>query len=179
MSTFEFVFSLYGLLLGLSLAEVLGGFARAMRAHRTVPVGLQSPLLGLIVMLDLTAFWLLAWGIRDALAPTYRTLVIGLLISGLYYLAATMIFPQEGQAGTGLDDHYRRVKPKVLGALLACNLAAYIAAAALGAASLDLPKILHMLGFAALVGLVIVLRNRTANVVLLSVICAWYFAAML
>ena len=33
MSTFEFVFSLFGLLLGLSLAEVLGGFARAARGR--------------------------------------------------------------------------------------------------------------------------------------------------
>jgi hypothetical protein len=33
MSDFEFIFSLFGLLLGLSLAEVLGGLARAIEAR--------------------------------------------------------------------------------------------------------------------------------------------------
>ena len=36
MSPFEFVFSLFGLLLGLSLAEVLGGLARTLKMWRTV-----------------------------------------------------------------------------------------------------------------------------------------------
>lgn len=32
MSDFEFVFSLFGLMLGFSLAEVLGGFIRTIKA---------------------------------------------------------------------------------------------------------------------------------------------------
>ena len=33
MSEFEFIFALFGLLLGLSIIEVLGGFARAIEAQ--------------------------------------------------------------------------------------------------------------------------------------------------
>ena len=34
MTDFEFVFSLFGLLLGFSLVEVLGGMAKAIEAQR-------------------------------------------------------------------------------------------------------------------------------------------------
>jgi hypothetical protein len=34
MSAFEFIFSLFGLLLGLSLAEVIGGLARWVEVRR-------------------------------------------------------------------------------------------------------------------------------------------------
>jgi len=37
MDAFNFVFSLFGLLLGLALAEVLGGFGTALDARREVP----------------------------------------------------------------------------------------------------------------------------------------------
>ena len=39
MTAFEFVFSLFGLLLGLSLAEVLGGLARTLKQWRLVRPG--------------------------------------------------------------------------------------------------------------------------------------------
>ena len=34
MTSFELVFAVYGLLLGLAIAEVLGGFARALKLKR-------------------------------------------------------------------------------------------------------------------------------------------------
>ena len=39
MSGFEFMFSLFGLLLGLALAEGLGGFARSIEARHNVRIG--------------------------------------------------------------------------------------------------------------------------------------------
>lgn len=61
MSNFDFVFTLFGLLLGLSLAEVLGGFGRALQKRRKVRIGWLTPLLGLVVLLDVSSFWLVAW----------------------------------------------------------------------------------------------------------------------
>ena len=43
MSNFEFVFSLFGLLLGLALAEVLGGFGTAIQHRRKVKIGWLTP----------------------------------------------------------------------------------------------------------------------------------------
>lgn len=90
-----------------------------------------------------------------------------------------MILPQEGHDEPDLAAHYQRNKMKVLGALLLCNLAAYLAVVAVGAAPFDVPKMLHMGGFAALVAVLIALRNKATNIALLCVTCARYFAAML
>ena len=47
---FDFVFSLFGLRLGLSLAEVLGGLARTLKQRKSVRLGWLTPLLGLMVI---------------------------------------------------------------------------------------------------------------------------------
>ena len=43
MDAFNFVFSLFGLLLGLALAEVLGGFGTAMDSRRELRIGWLTP----------------------------------------------------------------------------------------------------------------------------------------
>lgn len=95
MSQFEFVFSLFGLLLGLSLAEVLSGFGKAVKARRRLRIGWLTPLLGVLVMLDLTSFWTTAWAARDLLPVNYLTLMLLLAFTGLYYLVATLVFPED------------------------------------------------------------------------------------
>ena len=39
MNGFEYIFTLFGLLLGLALAEGLGGLARALKARHRVHIG--------------------------------------------------------------------------------------------------------------------------------------------
>lgn len=46
MSGFEFIFSLFGLLLGLALAEGLGGLSRALKTSHRVRIGWPTALLG-------------------------------------------------------------------------------------------------------------------------------------
>ena len=61
MTSFEFVFSLYGLLLGLALAEVLGGLAKALKVRRRgghmglriTRLGLAMPLLATFLAIDI------------------------------------------------------------------------------------------------------------------------------
>ena len=60
MSDFEFFFSFYGLLLGLSVAEVAQEFSRTLRSRRRIRIGWLTPLLGVVVMLDISSFWVLA-----------------------------------------------------------------------------------------------------------------------
>ena len=43
MSSFEFVFSLFSLMLGLALANVLGGLGDALQERRKLNVGLLTP----------------------------------------------------------------------------------------------------------------------------------------
>ncbi len=134
MSPFELVFAVFGLLLGLALAEVLGGFSRAVklkRGTRPVRIGWLTPLLGLLVMLDLTNFWMVAWDARDQIDANYVTLVGVLVMVGIYYLAATLIFPETPEEWPDFDDWYDKQNGLVIGGLLTANVASWIGLIAL------------------------------------------------
>ena len=122
MDAFNFAFSLFAIILGLSLVEVLTGFARALKRRRVVHLGWLTPLLALFVMLDLTNFWEAGWSARRFLNPQYGILLIGLVVSGLYYLAASLIFPSEFGDRADFDDHYRQHGWQVMGAVIICDL---------------------------------------------------------
>lgn len=133
MSAFEFVFSLVGLLLGLSLAELLGGLAKAIKARRhAVRIGAEPlrlghlvPMLVIFLMLDIAGFWTYAWTVRDDIPPTYVTLVFGLMVTGLYYLAASWVFPDDLADRHELDSHYFEQMRPIFVVVILCNLLAY------------------------------------------------------
>ncbi|MEG3176325.1 hypothetical protein U1872_08800 [Sphingomonas sp. RB3P16] len=187
MSPFELVFAVYGLLLGLALAEVLGGFSRAVklkRGTRPVRVGWLTPLLGLVVMLDLTSFWLLAWDAREQIGANYVTLVGVLAMVGVYYLAATLIFPDAPEDWPDFDEWYDKQNRLVIGGLLAANVASWLGSIALDAVH-PLPEAAEKVGNGGLVlvyllsgfgvlGLLIALllvKGRWANVGMLAGVC--------
>ena len=129
MSAFEFVFSLFGLLLGFSLVEVLGGLGKVLKSRRHIRIGWLTPLLALFVMMDITSFWMWAWLAREGIPANAVSLFTGLLICGFYYLAAILLFPDDPAERGELDSHFFEQKPKVLSGVLACNLLAYCARA--------------------------------------------------
>lgn len=178
MTPFEFVFSLFALLLGLSLAEVLGGLARVLKQRKEVQLGWLTPLLGLLVMLDLTSSWALAYSLKDSIPANFLTLVIGLFVTGLYYLAATLVFPDDASKWPDLDDYYFRHKRQVLGGMLASRVVARAAQFALGAAGWN-----YFPAFAAFVVLALAAmfaKGKKANIAILVVFLSLYpaFAAL-
>ena len=122
MDAFNFAFSLFAIILGLSLAQVLKGFARALKRRRVVHLGWLTPLLAAFVMLDLTSFWESGWATRKFLTPQYGMLLIGLVMCGLYYIAASIIFPGDFGDRADFDEHYIEHRRQVLGAILICDL---------------------------------------------------------
>lgn len=174
MSAFEFVFSLFGLLLGLSLAEVLHGFVKVVRARERVTIGWQAPLLGLFLMLQLASFWIVAWSAQDVIPPSYASLVFGLVVTGAYYLAAALVFPDRPEEWPeGLDDYYAKHKRPVIAGMVLCSLLARGAQFALGAEdySVWVPFVLT-LSFLALMTALFFVRGRRANIAILSVLIA-------
>ncbi len=172
MTDFEFVFSLFGLLLGLSLAEVLGGLARTLKRRRTVRLGWLTPLLGLLVMLDLASSWALAYSLKQDIPANFLTLVIGLFVTGLYYLAATLVFPDDTAQWPDLDAYYFQHKKQVLGGILASRTLARAAQFALGAAGWN-----YFPAYAAFVVLAltaIFVRGKAANIFVLALFLALY-----
>ena len=132
MSNFEFVFSLFGLLLGLALAEVLGSLSDALQERRKLKVGWLTPLLGLLLVLDISSFWTVAWSIRDAFRPDYFHLLCGVLITGTYYFAACLVFPKDPAEWPDFDVYYFRHKRWLLGGMYSCNLLAMAGLQAIG-----------------------------------------------
>jgi len=147
MSDFEFVFSLFGLMLGFSLAELLGGLVRAVKSRRTVRLGWLTPLLALFVMLDLTTFWANAWDNRELIPARYGILVLGLLATGLYYFAASMVFPERGEDCPDLDAHFYARRRTVLLLVGLCNGLVLVALALIGAGEATHPVMLAIHGF--------------------------------
>lgn len=121
MTPFEFIFPLFGLLIGLSYAEVLGGLARALKAPGDVRIGWLTPLLGAMLLINLTMFWFASWQFRDTALPTREGFLQMLAMSGSYYLAAAMLFPSAVTEGQDLDDHLMDNKRIALLAIAACN----------------------------------------------------------
>jgi hypothetical protein len=121
MTAFEFVFSFFGLVLGLSVAEILTGFARVLREHGKIRLGWLTPLLGLILLVDLITFWTNAWAIRDSLPASFVVLAFGMAIAGVYFLAASLVFPIAAGAWPDLDHHFMRNKALVIGGVIAAN----------------------------------------------------------
>ena len=118
MTGFEFVFSLFGLLLGLCIAEVLGGLGRALEHREEVSIGWLTPMLGAFVLLDLTTYWFALWTDRDNVPINPLTLLLGTSFAAAYYLAAYLIFPDDLKRHADLDLHFMRVRRIVLGMAL-------------------------------------------------------------
>lgn len=177
MSNFEFVFSLFGLLLGFSLVEVLGKLAASVKARPQIRTGWLTPLLALFVLLDVTGFWSIVWDARDAIPASYGVLVIGLAITGLYYFAASLIFPSNLDADVDLDLWYFDHKATVFAILLACQLLAHGSKyAVVGAAGYQWPLSSWILFaiFIAAQAAAIFARGFRWNVTLLVVLIALY-----
>lgn len=192
MSNFEFVFSLFALLLGFSLVEVLGGLGRTL--HLSAPgrrrpgdaarvrIGWLTPLLGLVVMLDLTSFWVLAWRARDSVPPTYEALMFGLLVTGIYYLAAMLVFPARPEEWEDLDDHYMAHRRQVVAGVAACNLLANGASFAIGSQSAPggaAATAFIMLFYALLAGAFLAPWRRVQLVLLLALTGFYLFGGAL
>ncbi len=123
MGPFELTFSLFGLLLGLSFAQILGGFAKAAKRIPRYRMGFLTPLLCLFLLYDISTFWITAWTLRALLPTQIGTLVVGLIITGLYYFAAVLIWPEVGdeEGWNDLNGWMLRQKRKVLLSMLAAN----------------------------------------------------------
>ena len=122
MTAFEFIFPLFGLLVGLSYTEMLGGLARMLKSPRHVRIGWLVPLLGLLVLINLTMFWYGAWQLRHVAEPSSGTLLTTLLIGGTYFLAASMVFPTAGETVDNLDEYFFTVRRTALLAIAFCNV---------------------------------------------------------
>jgi hypothetical protein len=118
MSAFEFMFSFHGLLLGLTLAEIVSGFSRALDAREERPLGLITPLLTVVLIFAIIALWGAAW--RDLRQVVFSfDLLAGSAVTTLaFYFSATQLFPRERSTARSLDEHFFSHRRAILGGVI-------------------------------------------------------------
>ena len=175
MSNFEFVFSLYSLLFGLALAQVFAGFGNTLQERHKIRIGWLTPLLGLFVILDLTSFWEIGWQLRGMSRPAFLYLICGVLLAGIYYLAARLTFPRNFVEWPDFDVYYFRHRLWVLGGILFCNIVALVILLVVGSSFPRLPLgFMNDVTYFGLLIALIAVRNKRANIVLLALLLARY-----
>ncbi len=128
MSGFAFVFGVFGVVLGLAIVEILRGFGRGIKRPNLADqaprrIGWLSPMLALFLLYDIATFCASAWSAREAVPVTMPALALGMLVTGLYFFAATQLWPEPDDAAGWADGngwmlaHKRRIALSIL----ACN----------------------------------------------------------
>lgn len=123
MQEFDYAVTLFGLLLGLALTEALSGLARALKSRRNVRIGWSTVLLGILVACDVVTFWVLGWQIRAKITASWPMMFSGFIVTGIYYVAASLIFPES--ADEDHEAHFAANYRLVLAGMLICNIAMF------------------------------------------------------
>ena len=121
MSQFEFFMAFYGLLLGLGVAELLGGFANLLRQKSPPRLGLVTPLIGAIVLTEMLANFIDAWVKFQDIAITLPTLAIPTAIGLIYFVIAVIVVPRDLGEWTDLDDYMALRRRWIVGLLILAN----------------------------------------------------------
>lgn len=122
MDQFEFFFAFFGLLLGLALAELLNGYAAILREKVRPAWGLVTPLLGVLIVIEIAATFVDAW----LKLKTVDINLVGFALPGLigiaYYVAAVMAVPRHAADWVSLDDYFYARRYWIVGLLIGANL---------------------------------------------------------
>ena len=178
MSGFEFVFTLFGLVLGLALAEALSGLARAIKASDQVRIGWPTALLGLFVACDVVTFWIYGWALRDIVEINWPTMFGGFVITAIYYICAALVFPDDADGWADLDSHFDKHRQKILAGIFFCNAVLMATVIALFAVPSGFRAIIVAWSFFPVAGLAIVTKNRRIAVAcLIWLLCLYPLSA--
>ena len=178
MSEFEYYIAFYGLLLGLSVAEVASKFLNAIGARRVLKIGWLTPALAIFIFLDITSFWIYAWSVRDALTISWGTMFMGLIVALSYYFAAGLAFPRDISEWSDLDEYYWEHKRIVLSGILVANLISFTVALMYRRAPLDLAFWFNQSTYFPPLILLFITRRRLADLILLGILIAGYLVTV-
>lgn len=108
MSAFEYFFAFLGLILGLALANVAGGFGRLWRARSAGAVGWCTPMVALLVLMRIVTLWISTWSELQTVAITQISLFTALGLALPYVLVSTLMFPDDSREWPDLDAYYMK-----------------------------------------------------------------------
>lgn len=122
MDRFSFFFAFYGLILGLAVAELLGGFAGIVRAHALKKLEAQTALVALLTFVLICATWVDTFTMDRAITLNFGDLWAPILVATFYYLAASVIFPRDPRQFSHLRAYFAARRKFIIGMLFAAEL---------------------------------------------------------
>ncbi|WP_292026581.1 hypothetical protein [Brevundimonas sp. UBA2416] len=185
MSLFEFTFGLSAVILGLALAHMASSVHRLVMAGRRVKWAPEPVLLAGIIFLVIVSVWLGQWGDRDRETTTTGLILLQVTKLLLPFLAAAFVLPETPpeEGPVDLYAHYDRTRAFTFGALIAGLLLFWLDGMVRWAIG-DFPEAgpITVWGvlkaapweFTTLYALLIFVRRRWVNIVLLTAGLAYY-----
>lgn len=115
MGPFDYLFSFYGLLLGIAVANVAIGFADMWRNAQRIAVGTCPPLVASSVLLGGMNVWLQMWHTRPYVVVDGSQMIAAAAISLPYVFVSRAIFPGEAdRPELSLEEHYLKHRRMIL-----------------------------------------------------------------
>ncbi len=118
MESFDYLFSFYGLLLGIAVANVAIGFADMWRDCEKIEVGTCPPLLACLVLLGGMNVWLTTWQTRHDVTVEGWQMLAAAGIALPYVFVSRAMFPgDETNPERSLEQHYLKHRVLILAVL--------------------------------------------------------------
>lgn len=181
MDAIEIFFAVYGVLLALAAAKLLSAIVRLVRRRDTIRIGWTTPLLMLLLLLDLCSFVNNASQLMGSADLNLAVVTTGVLSSGVYYLAASFVTPEDFADWPDLDVYYERHKHFVIGGMLIASLLGFELTSLLvkGLAATITERWTGLqaalvLAYYLLIGVLLFIRDRAINIVMLGTLSAIY-----
>ena len=115
MNPFDYLFSFYGLLLGIAVANVAIGFADMWRDCERISVGTCPPLVASSVLFGGMNVWLEMWHTRPFVTVDGIQMLTAAAVSLPYVFISRAIFPgMEKKEERSLEEHYLRHRKLIL-----------------------------------------------------------------
>jgi len=170
MSAFEFFFGFFSVIMGLAAATLAAGLADVLKSRQVIKVGLLTPLLAVFMLLDISTFWVNGWQSGQDIEITHATIYLGLTITLVYFLAASLVFPKDPTEWESLDFYYDQHRRLPLAGVLFCNLVGFAFEVVLSGGVPLAGGVRVLIFYACLVALMLV-RNRQFSAGLLILLC--------
>jgi hypothetical protein len=117
MTGFEFLFTFYGLMLGLAVANATSNLGEMWRGSPETRVGLSPLLMSAFILLAAAQQWTSLWGGRESVRMGPWEIVVSMAMALPYIFISSALVPSFTNRALGWEGHYlahRRVLMPVL-----------------------------------------------------------------
>ena len=111
MALFEFLMVLVSIIVGLGMAEILAGVARALRRRASIRFYWVHMVLVLAMFIALLQQWWEIWGLRVASEWSFLALLVMLTAPVCLFLIAHLLFPEPVDGADFQEYYYREMRP--------------------------------------------------------------------